>query len=353
MKKLFKGRLKKIGLPPGSLVYLGEEKNQPVLISIFDYSPAEIVEKETYDSKDCLFVKEKDSVSWINLDGIHNVELIDSICRFFNIHSLTIEDILNTEQRPKIELKKEYLYLVFNMLTYHEIQHRISSEQVSLILLNNHVFSFQETQGDTFEPVRDRIRNAGRIRNLGGDYLFYALIDTVVDHYFYILEKIGDRIEFLEETLMENPTTEILVDLYNLKKQVLTIRKSVWPMREIVMRLERGDFSQIGDETKIFFRDVYDHTIQVIDTVESYRDILSSLADLYQSVSGNKLNEAIKVLTVISTTFIPLTFITGLYGMNFKYMPELEWKYSYAVVWAIIIFTVSLMLYLFRRRRWL
>jgi magnesium transporter len=265
-----------------------------------------------------------------------------------------LEDILNTDQRPKMEDYGEYLYIVLRMLNYNDKSSEIESEQISLVLGPNFVFSFQEREGDTFNPIRDRIRNSkGRIRKMGADHLAYTLLDSIIDNYFIILEKLGEKIEFLEEEVITRPTPETLQTVHHLKREMIFLRKGVWPLREVISGLERGESSLIKESTRIYLRDVYDHTIQTIDTIETYRDMVSGMLDIYLSSISNRLNAVMKVLTIIATIFMPLTFLAGIYGMNFKYMPELEWRWGYPAVWfAVVLISVSMLIY-FRKKRWL
>jgi magnesium transporter len=267
---------------------------------------------------------------------------------------LVLEDILDTTQRPKMEDFESYIYFALKMLYQPEKNSEIIVEQISLILGNNFVISFQESEGDVFNPIRDRIRsNKGRIRKMGSDYLAYALIDAIVDNYFVILEKIGDKIESIENKLIEDPSPENLQTIHYLKREMIFLRKSVWPLREVISVMQRSETELICKSTEIFLRDVYDHTIQVIDTIETYRDMISGMLDIYMSSVSNKMNEVMKVLTIFAAIFIPLTFIAGIYGMNFEFMPELHWEYGYLMVW-IIIFVVGLsMIVYFRRKNWL
>jgi magnesium transporter len=229
----------------------------------------------------------------------------------------------------------------------------VAAEQVSLILGPNYVISFQEGE-DVFEPLRERIKSGkGRIRKMGADYLAYALLDSIVDNYFAVLEKLGEAVEFLEEKLVTDPTRDTLHAIHNLKREMIFLRRSVWPLREVLGSLERGESPLVKDSTEVFFRDVYDHTIQVIDTIETFRDMLSGMLDIYLSSISNRLNEVMKVLTIIATLFIPLTFLVGVYGMNFKYMPELGLRWAYPVLWAIMVGTAVAMLIYFRKKRWL
>jgi magnesium transporter len=352
--KLFRRRAKEVGLPPGSLVHIGDRKVEKAKITLIDYDEAQLQEKELETVDECFPFKDKPTVTWINIDGIHQVEIIEKIGRHFNIHPLILEDILNTGQRPKMEDFEDYIFVVVKMIYYDEKDNEIKAEQLSLLIGPNFVISLQEKEGDVFDPVRDRIRKAkGRIRKMKADYLAYALLDTIVDHYFVVLEKLGEKIEDMEEELVTNPTPETLQTIHTLKRDLISLRKSIWPLREVVNNMERGESSLINESTGIYLRDVYDHTIQVIDTIETFRDMVSGMLDIYLSSISNKMNEVMKVLTIIATIFIPLTFIAGLYGMNFKYIPELEWHWGYPVLLFVMAGIGFLMLVYFRRKRWL
>ncbi|MCP8304622.1 MAG: magnesium/cobalt transporter CorA [archaeon] len=354
MKKIFKKRSKKTGLPPGTLIHIGEKKIEKARITIIDYDEAQFQEKEAKKVEECFPYKDQPTVAWINVDGIHDVEIIEKIGNHFNLHPLLLEDILNTEQRPKMEDFEDYVFFVLKMLYYDEKENKIKVEQISLVLASNFVISFQESEGDVFNPVRERIRNGkGRIRKMGADYLAYALIDAIVDNYFIILEKLGEKIEDIEDELVTHPTSETLHAIHKLKREMIFLRKSVWPLREVVSKLERGESSLIKETTVIYLRDVYDHTIQVIDTIETFRDMLSGMLDMYLSSISNRMNEVMKVLTVIATIFIPLTLIASIYGMNFAYMPELESPWSYPMVLVGMFITGVLMLIYFKRKKWL
>ena len=354
MQKIFKRRSEKGGLPPGTLAYVGEKKVEKVIITVFDYDSERYEEKELKSVEECFSYKDTPTVTWINIDGIHQVEIMEKIGNHFGFHPLIMEDILNTRQRPKMDDLEDYLFVVLKMLNYNEEGDEIGGEQISIILGQNFVISFQEKEGDVFEPIRERIRkNKGRIRKMDADYLAYALVDSVVDNYFMILEKIWERIEFLEEELVENPSTQTLQEIYGLKRKMIVLRRSIWPLREVISELERGESSLIKESTGIYLRDVYDHTIQVIDTVETFRDMISGMLDVYLSSLSNKMNEVMKVLTIIATIFIPLTFLAGIYGMNFKYMPELEWHQGYFAVLFLMVIICSGMVIYFRKKKWL
>jgi len=323
-------------------------------ITIINYDEARFQEKEVKKAEECFPFKDKPTVTWVNIDGIHNSEIIGKIGAHFNLHSLVLEDIVNIGQRPKMEDFEGYIFIVSKMLCYDEEVRETKIEQVSLILGSNVVISFQEKEGDVFNPVRERIRNAkGRIRKMGADYLIYGLIDAIVDNYFLILEKIGESVEFAEEELINNPSPQTLQTIHNLKREAIFLRKSVWPLREVISGLQRTESPLIHKSTGVFLRDVYDHTIQVIDTVETLRDMVSGMLDIYLSSISNKMNEIMKVLTIIATIFIPLTFIVGVYGMNFKYMPELGWRFGYVLIWGIIAAIGILMVLYFKRKKWL
>ncbi|MGD8740727.1 MAG: magnesium/cobalt transporter CorA [Desulfobacterales bacterium] len=345
---------KKAGMSPGIVVHVGEQKIETARITLLSYDPARLEEKELTRIEESFAYRDTPPVSWINIDGLHEVELIEKIGTHFNIHPLTQEDIVNTGQRPKVENFEDYIYIVIKMLKFNETTGHITSEQVSLILGSHYLLSFQETEGDVFNSVRERIRK-GRlhIRRSGTDYLAYALIDAVVDHYFLMLEKMGEKIEHFEEQLPLQPTPEILQAIYDLKRELVYFRKQVWPIRDVLNTWQKAESSIIEEANKVFIRDVYDHTIQVIDTIDSFRDIITGVMDLYLSTVSNKMNEVMKVLTIMATIFIPLTFIAGIYGMNFKYMPELEWKWSYPVLWIVLIAIFLGMMFYFKRKKWL
>ncbi len=354
MAKLIKKRSKKAGLPPGTLVHIGEKRAGEIKITLIDYDEVNFQEREIKMVEECFPFREKPTITWINVEGVHRVEVVGRLGHCFGLHPLVLEDILNTDQRPKMEIYGDYIYIVLKML-YGGINHPIEGEQVSLILGSNFVVSFQEgKEGDVFNPLRERIRSGkGLIRKMGSDHLAYSLIDTIVDNYFLILENLGEKIEILEEELMVHPTTETLQEIQRFKNEMIFLRRVVWPLREVVSGLGRKESSLIKETTEIYLRDVYDHTIQVMDTIEVYREMLSGMLDIYLSSVSNRLNSVMKVLTIIATIFMPLTFIAGIYGMNFKYMPELEWRWGYPAVWLIVVIIGILMLIYFKRKKWL
>ena len=354
MGKFIKRASKKAGLPPGTLVHIGEKKTAPVRISLWDYGPEHVQEKELQDIADAFPFDQTPSATWINIDGIHNTALIERLGAHFHIHSLVLEDIVNAGQRTKIEDYEDYLFLVVKMLLYDTSLAEVKSEQVSMLLTPACLITFQEMPGDVFDTVRDRIRRGrGRIRKSGCDYLAYALLDAVVDQYFGVLEIFGDRIEAIEEDLDEDAAPDLLQQIHRIKRDMIYMRKQVWPLRETVSSLMKNESALIHEHTGVFLADVYDHTIQVIDTVESFRDILGGMMDLYLSSVSNRMNEVMKVLTIMATIFIPLTFVAGIYGMNFKYMPELEWHWGYAGAWGVMLTTALGMIVYFKIKKWL
>ena len=354
MPKLIKKRSRKAGLSPGTLIHIGEKKAEKLKITVMDYDEAHFQEKEINTVEECFAFKSAPGVTWINIDGLHQIEILEKLGECYGFHPLVLEDILNTDQRPKMEDYGDYLYIVLRMLSYNDKSSQIETEQVSLILGPNFVFSFQENQGDVFDPVRERIRSGkGRIRTMGSDYLAYGLLDLIVDNYFMIMEKLGETIEFLEEKLVTQPVPETLQTIHQLKRELIFLRKAVWPLREVIGGLERGELALIKETSRVYLRDVYDHTIQVIDTIETFRDMISGMLDIYLSSVSNRLNSVMKVLTIIATIFMPLTFLAGIYGMNFKNFPELEWGWSYPVFWLVVVLiSVSMLLY-FKKKNWL
>jgi magnesium transporter len=354
MAKNTQRRSRKAGLPPGSLVHIGEKKTERTKITIMDYDEQTFQGKEAKTVEECFAFKETATVTWINIDGVHDSEVVGKLGSHFGVHPLILEDIMTTQQRPKMEDMGDYIFIVLRMLSLSEKKREVRSEQVSLILGSNFVISFQETEGDVFDSVRDRIRSGkGRLRKMGPDYLAYTLIDSIVDNYFLTLEKLGEKVEFIEEELVSDPGRKTLQEIHILKREMIYLRKSVWPLREVISGLERVESDLIKESTGIFLRDVYDHTIQVIDTVETYRDMLSGMLDMYLSSVSNRMNEVMKVLTIIATIFIPLTFIAGVYGMNFRYMPELGWRWGYFIVLGLMVVIGILMVLFFRRKKWM
>jgi magnesium transporter len=355
MPRFIKRTSKKTGMPPGSLIHIGEKKQEHTRITVMDYEGDRFAEKTPEDVETVFPLRDEPTTSWINIDGLHDMGVIEKLGQHFLIHPLTLEDVVNTAQRPKLEEFDDYIYVVFKMLRYAPAENRVRAEQVSLVLGPHFLISFQEADGDVFEHVRERIRKGrGRIRRGGSDYLAYALIDAVVDNYFTILEHLGEKIETLETQLYDDDGgKDLLHDIFHLKQEMIYLRKQLWPLRETLSRFHKSDHTLVQEKNRVFFADVYDHLIQGVEVIESLRDVLSSLQDLLISMSGQRMNEVMKVLTIIATIFIPITFVAGIYGMNFEVMPELKWRWGYFAVWGLFGAIAAGMLIYFRRRKWL
>jgi magnesium transporter len=354
MRRIVKKKSQKAGLPPGTLVHIGDRKMEKATILVITYDQNRASEIKPSSLDEHTLRLEEGAVTWLNVTGVHDLDLIQKVGKIFDLHPLLMEDIVSTDQRPKMEDYGKYAYLALKMLQFDKDDTEIVSEQVSIIFGKNYVLTFQEREGDVFQPVRERISSGkGRIRNLGSDYLAYALVDAIVDNYFIILERIGEHLEELADAVVATQSENALETIHDLKRELVYLRKAVWPLREAISGLYRSGTKLIAETTGPYLRDVYDHTIQIIDAIESFRDLLSGMLDIYLSNASNKLNQVMKVLTIIATIFIPLTFITGIYGMNFKYMPELEWRWGYVMVWLVMVGLVTSMLILFRRKRWL
>ena len=352
MAKRRKNNKNDIGLPPGTLVYNGKVTSERVKITLIEYGETEYFEREFYDLSECMHHVKNGMVKWMNVEGIHKTELIEAIGKHYDIHALTLEDIVHIDQRPKFEEYEHYALGVMKMITFDG---HIHAEQLSLILVGETILSFQEPfGGDAFDVIRNRLRQGkGRVRKLDADYLFYALIDAVVDSYFTVVERIGDVVEEIEEEIMNNENKDSLKKLYELKRELIFLRKQGWPMRDMINNMIRSESDFISKNTHIFLRDLLDHSTRIIDTVETYRDLLSGIMDVYLSNASNRMNEVMKVLTIVSSIFIPVTFIVGVYGMNFDFMPELRSSYGYATVWAIMIVIMIGQLIFFKRKKWL
>jgi len=343
-----------VGTAPGTLLYVGDKTVQDVEVSIYTYNQAHFHTAKATHLEECFPHTDSSVIKWVDLDGIQNVEILKKLGDAYGLHNLVMEDILNTEIRPKIEFFEGYVFVVSKMLSYNTARQEVDIEQVSFVLGHHYVLSLQETPGDVFDPIRERIRsNGSRIRRGGPDFLLYSLLDIIIDNYFVVLEKIGEQLEDLEEEISRSPTRRNLVTLYRLKRELIFVRRAIWPMREIINTLQHDESEMIAEESLKYLRDAYDHTIQVIDTVESYRDITSGLLDIYLSGMSNKTNDTMKVLTIISTIFMPLTFIAGVYGMNFDNMPELHLRYGYFWTLGIMFVICLIMVIWFRRKGWL
>ncbi|MEX1188764.1 MAG: magnesium/cobalt transporter CorA [Bacteroidia bacterium] len=344
---------KKVGLAPGTISYVGDIRDFNVSANVINYSESDESEVKHTSISNIKSDDPVEGVRWINIDGIHDVKVIEEIGHLFGLHNLVLEDIAHADQRPKLDEFDDYMYVVAQMITYDKENHQINSEQLSIILKNKTLISFQEQPGDLFNGVRERIRtNSGRLRKSGADYLLYALLDTIVDNYFVVLEQLGDDLDQIEVRLLDETQNQEINELHSIKRELILLRKSVWPTREVIGSLSKSLIIQQNRTTELYLRDAYDHCIRAIDTLETYREMSSSLLDMYLSSMSNKMNTVMKTLTIISTIFIPLTFIVGIYGMNFKYMPELEMPYSYGFVWVIMIVLTLIMVRYFRKKGW-
>jgi magnesium transporter len=341
-----------IGAPPGTLFYNGEERDGHVKITLIEYNETDYFEAEYTELSECLSHVKPNMVKWINVEGLHQPELVETIGKVYNIHPLTMEDIVHVDQRPKFEDYEHYVVAIMKMISY---TNEVNSEQLSIVLLENTVLSFQEPHnGDAFDIIRLRLRQGkGRVRKLGSDYLAYALMDAVVDCYFTVIEKIGDKIEEIEEDIIDNSDKKSLLELYHLKREMIYLRKQVWPMRDMINNMIRSETVLINPTSDIYLRDLSDHVTRIIDTVETYRDLLSGIMDIYLSTNANRMNEVMKVLTIMSSIFIPITFIVGVYGMNFENMPELKSQNGYFITWGVMLSVILGLMIYFKRKKWM
>lgn len=344
---------KKPGLPPGTMVHVGKKHREKINISLVHFDSTIFEQMDISEIDEAKFYEDKPGSLWLNISGVHDVKTLEKLGISFDIHPLVLEDIVNTIQRPKLESFDKYIYVVIRDLSFTK-DNEIDSQQISLVLFKNMVFSFQEGKQDIFKPIYDRLQVAdSRIRKLGSDYLLYTLIDNIVDQYFGVLDQMGDKIEELEDAIMDDPNQKTLHEIQMIRRELIFFRKAVWPLRDVLNSLYRDDSQLIDQSMKIYLRDVYDHTIHVIDSIENYRDMVMSLVDTYMSSVSNRMNEVMKVLTIIATIFIPLTFIAGVYGMNFHYMPELKYRLGYPLTLLAMAIVAMIMLIYFRRKKWL
>lgn len=340
--------------PPGSVQYVGVQRDQKAKIELIEFNEEEVAEMVLERPEQLNKYLGNDKIKWIRVTGVDDVELISGLGELFQINQLELEDITNTTQRPRMEERKNYIFLVFKALLLNPETKEVTIEQVSLIQGNNYVLSFHETDSGLFDPLRSRIlKGNGRVRKMKSDYLTFALADVIIDQYFVVLEDIGDTIEEIENELVIAPGAANQEAIYRLKRRLVYVGRTIWPVRELINEVERSDHPFIHDESRIYFRNIYDHTVQIIETLDSLRDLTSSMMDLYLSSVSLKLNEIMKILTIFSALFIPLTFFAGVYGMNFKYLPELEWTWGYPLFWIVCVAVTVLMLLYFRRKRWI
>lgn len=354
MSHFGKYRRKPAGTSPGTVMYVGEERTDPVVITQIAYDAQGITGPTPVTAADVRPSPPGSPMVWYTIDGVHDTEVLRTIGENFQLHPLVLEDIANTAQRPKIEDFENYIFIAMKMITFDKEAKDLVAEHVSIIVGQGFVLAFLEDEGDVFEPIRARIKaGKGKIRKFGADYLAYALMDAVIDNYFDVLEDIGEEIEELEDEVVHSPSPRTLHTVHRLKRELIFLRRAVWPMREIASSLLRDESELVSNETRIYLRDLYDHSVHVMDTVETLRDIVAGMLDVYLSSVSNKLNEVMKVLTVMSSVFIPLTFVAGVYGMNFQFMPELQWRYGYPTVMGGMALVAVGLLLAFRRRGWM
>ena len=345
---------RKTGLAPGTVVYVGKKATKDLFIDVFDYNKDYLDENKLQNIEEAFTYENKETITWINVNGLNHVKEIEKLGKDFELHPLILEDITNTQQRPKLEEHEEYIFVVLKML-YFDKDQNLKFENISFIQGSNYLLSFQEADGDVFDAVRDRLRNSkGRVRGNGADYLLYALMDAIVDNYFNLMETMGEKIEELEENLFsEKPNKDLIHEIHGLKREILKIRRAVYPLREVVNQIDKVDPTLITEKTQLYIRDLYDHVIQVSESIDIQRELIWSLMDMHMTTISNRMNEVMKVLTIMATIFIPLTFIAGIYGMNFENIPELKFKYGYFVLWGVMVVIFLAMLYYFKRKEWL
>ncbi len=347
-------RKKKVGLPPGTLIYTGDKVKEETQIKVTDYTADRFNSEEFKEIQMDLTKIEKPFIKWIDIYGLTQIKVIEEIGRQFNLHPLVLEDILSPNQTPKLEDFGNYIFAVLQKLSWNQEKEDFDYEQISLILGENYVISFQERDTNLFNPIYERIHvPKGKVRVMGADYLFYVLIDIIIDDYFIVIEKVGENIENIEDILIKNPEPATLQNIYRLKRSSIELRKSIWPIREVINKLQREQSNLIGDELHIYLRDIYDHIFRISDLLENYRDIIFGMLDMYLSSVSNRMNDIMKVLTIISTIFIPISFLAGFYGMNFHYMPELSKPMAYPILIMIMASIALVMLYFFKRKKWI
>jgi magnesium transporter len=354
MSESFSYASEKSGLPPGSLIHVGEVHEHEHKITVFDYNKSSLNKHTIKTIAELLPYKTTDTLTWVIIDGLKDVSVIDDIGQHFDIHALVLEDILNTHQRPKFEEFDDYLYIVIKALSLAADQFNVEYEQVSLLLLNKFVFTFKEKPDALFDPIFNRLNNdKSNLRNLGTDYLTYVIMDSIVDEYFGLQDNFDELIETLEDELLANPSAQTLDSIQKIKRELIFLRRTISPLRELLAAIQRSESPLLNNKTKRYFGDVYDHAIRVTEAIESYRDLIAGMLDIYLSSVSNKMNETMKVLTIFASIFIPLTFIAGVYGMNFEYMPELKWRWGYPLLWVVFVGVSIFLLRFFKKKNWL
>jgi magnesium transporter len=354
MSSTNKNQLQTGNVPPGQIKHLGPEDRKDIKISVTLFNSDNTQQKAIKSIDEILEMKDTPELTWVNIEGANNQEQIKKIGAHFHIHELVLEDILNTNQRPKVEFHSDYIYIVLKRWILESSPLTIGFEQVSILMLKNFVFTFKERQDSLFDSLIKQFK-AGKdvFKSRATDFLTYLIMDTIVDEYFILQDPLEDVIEKIDSDLLTNPSTETLQSIQRVKRELIFVQKTVLPLREVLNSLQHRSFVLIHDETKLYLHDIYDHVMRVNEQIESYRELITGMMGIYLSSVSNRMNEVMKVLTVFASIFIPLTFLAGIYGMNFKFMPELEWKWGYPVMWGMfILIPVSLLIY-FKRKKWL
>ena len=354
MARFLKNNQKQIGQAPGAPIFIGNRKTDEIEVTIMDYDREDLFETTLLNLDDIKKYKEKESVTWINIYGLHDTVLIEEVAKVFELHPLTLESLLNTGSRPNMEDHDSYLQFNIKMMSFKASSKEIESEQLTLVLSDKFILTFQERPGDNFEPIRQRIRkNKGRVRKMSTDFLAYLLLETTVENYLVILSRLGELIEDTEEKIIEEPSKDLLFQIFNFKKEMNYLSKTIRPVRDFFVRFNRLESSIVSDSALPFLKDLLELSTQAVEVVDVYREMLSDQVSLYDSRINSKLNEIMKVLTIFSVVFIPLTFIAGIYGTNFEYIPELKYKYGYFIFWVVLIITAVTMLTIFRKKKWI
>jgi len=353
MSRYIEKKKEDIGLSPFALVFRGQKKTDKIVLRAMDFDLDDVSEVEVSTPDDLLALKKSKKLSWLNIDGLDNVQLMENLATVFKIEHNILSDVMNPSARPKLEEFENGIFVTIKMLQYDDTNDNLKVENLSLIIADNTLISFQEKSSLVFEPIRERIRkHKNKIRTSGSDYLAFALLDVVVDNYIYVIGILGEKIENLEEDMTNDPRKELLDDINTFKRELNFLRKNIKPAREMIMNLVKIESEFIQDENHIHFRELQDNINEASELTDSYREILYDQLNIYHSSMSTKLNEIMRVLTIISVIFIPITFIVGVYGTNFENVPELHWHHGYFIMWAVMVSTTLGMLWFFKRKKW-
>lgn len=354
-KKVLSRAADKSGLPPGTLIHIGEKHESECKITVTQYNADTLIRHEITSISELKQLQNSELITWVNVDGLSDIHIVESIGQELNIHPLVLEDILSTHQRPKLEEYEDFLYLVIKGINLNqEKDFSLQYEQISILLLANHVISFKEKADDTFDPIHNHLQNHnGRLRQFGSDYLAYVILDTIVDEYFVVEDSLDEVIDPLEDNILFNSSKEMLQTVQQIRRGLISMKRNISPLRELLATIQRIDTPLLQEKTLRYYGDVYDHVLRVSDSLESYRERISAMHDIYLSSVSNKMNETMKILTIFASIFIPLTFIAGIYGMNFEYMPELKWRWAYPAIWVIFITISASLLVYFKNKKWM